>query len=336
MKKEAMLYDKEPNQMVQCYLCNHQCKISPDKFGNCGVRKNIDGTLYSLIYGEAIATHVDPIEKKPLNHFLPGSASYSIATIGCNFSCGFCQNWQISQVNKRNNTTSIGSQILPEEVVKKAIANNCKSISFTYTEPTIFFEYAYDTAKLAKQKDLYTVFVTNGYMTTKALDEISPYLDAANVDLKSFKENYYSELCHAHLQPVLDSIKHMKKLGIWVEITTLIVPDQNDTEGEFTSIARFIAKIDKNIPWHISRFHPNYQMGESEPTPMKTLKKAAEIGKKHGLNYIYLGNVSEGNDTFCSNCGSLIIERRYFDITANNLKGNHCGFCKEKIPGVWK
>lgn len=336
MKKEAMLYEKIEGNKVHCFLCNHHCKISPSKFGICGIRQNIDGTLYTLVYGEAIATHIDPIEKKPLYHFLPGSQSYSIATIGCNFKCSFCQNWQISQINKKENSGLFKTQHLPEEVVKNAKANNCLSISYTYTEPTIFFEYAYDTAKIAAGKGLYNIFVTNGYMTREALDKIKPYLHAANVDLKSFQEDYYKSLCKAHLQPVLDSIEYMKKIGIWVEITTLVIPDENDSDEELSSIAQFIASLDKNIPWHISRFHGNYQMEDAQPTPIETLRKAMAIGKKHGLKYIYLGNVIEGNDTHCHKCGKLLIQRQYFSTDKINIKNGKCAFCGEKIPGVWE
>lgn len=292
MIKEAMLYDILDGGRVQCNLCAHRCVILPGKFGVCGVRKNEDGKFYTLVYADAIAAHVDPIEKKPLYHFLPGSFSYSIATVGCNFRCSFCQNWQISQALKRDNGVT-GKELKPEEVVKEAKKNNCKSISYTYTEPTIFFEYAYDTARLAKEAGLYNIFVTNGYMTDGAIEAIKPYLDAVNIDLKSFREDFYKEMCGAHLKPVLDSIKAMKKSGIWVEITTLAVTGKNDSDDEFKDIAGFIASVDPGIPWHISRFHPDFKFLESTPTPIETLKRAREIGKKAGLQHIHLGNVIE-------------------------------------------
>ncbi len=292
MIKEAILYEKLGDEKVQCNLCAHRCKIGLDRFGICGVRKNIDGKLHTLVYGDVIASHVDPIEKKPLYHFLSGSFSYSIATIGCNFKCPFCQNWQISQLSKRGDD-SPGSQLMPEEVVGEAKKNKCKSISYTYTEPTIFFEYAYDTAMLAKEAGLFNVFVTNGYMTGEALETIKPYLDAANVDLKSFREDFYKDMCQAHLQPVLDSIKTMKRLGIWVEITTLVVTGKNDSEDEFKDIAGFIAGVDPGIPWHISRFHPDFKYLDARPTPLETLKRARAIGKEAGLEHIHLGNVIE-------------------------------------------
>lgn len=292
MIKQAMFYDKLGDGKVQCNLCAHQCKIAPGSSGICGVRKNKDGELYTLVYGDVIASHVDPIEKKPIYHFLPGSYSYSIATIGCNFKCSFCQNWEISQASKRQNTLS-GHELMPEEVVREAKKNDCKSISYTYTEPTIFFEYAYETAKLAKKEGLYNIFVTNGYMTKETLNVIKPYLDAANIDLKSFREDFYKEMCGAHLKPVLDTIELMKKLGIWIEITTLVVTGKNDSDNEFKDIAEFIANLDPDIPWHISRFHPDFKYLEGKPTPIDALKRARDIGKKAGLRNIHLGNVIE-------------------------------------------
>lgn len=286
------MYEKLDGANVRCNLCAHHCKIAPDKFGICGVRKNQDGKLYTHVYGDVIASHVDPIEKKPLYHFLPGSFSYSIATVGCNFKCSFCQNWQISQASKRDKDAS-GYELKPEEVVREAKKNNCKSISYTYTEPTIFFEYAHDTARLAKKAGLSNIFVTNGYMTEEALEVIKPYLDACNVDLKSFREDFYRDMCQAHLGPVLNSIKTMKKLGIWVEITTLVVTGKNDSDEEFKDIAEFIAGVDPGIPWHISRFHPDFKYMEATPTPVEGLKRAREIGKKAGLQHIHLGNVIE-------------------------------------------
>ena len=331
-----MLYEKLENNNVQCALCNHRCKIAPGKFGTCGVRQNVEGTLYTLVYGEAIATHVDPIEKKPLYHFLPGTNSYSIASIGCNFKCGFCQNWQISQINKKKQSGKLGTDILPEDVVKKAMVNNCKSISYTYTEPTIFFEYAFDTAKAAKEKGIYNVFVTNGYMAKEAIDEIKPYLDAANVDLKSFKDEYYKKSCGARLQPVVDNIAYMHKNGIWVEVTTLIIPGLNDSTEELFDIAKFIGSVDDKMPWHISRFQPNYKMTESEITPIATMKQAMEIGKEVGLKYVYLGNVNEESNTFCHNCGNLLVRRKLFSSEPGNIEGGKCNNCWSVIPGKWE
>ncbi|MBU4312628.1 MAG: AmmeMemoRadiSam system radical SAM enzyme [Candidatus Omnitrophica bacterium] len=296
MIKEAMFYEKLGGNRVQCGLCSHRCKIDPGSFGVCGVRKNTGGRLDTLVYGEVIAAHVDPIEKKPIYHFLPGSYSYSIATVGCNFKCSFCQNWQISQASKMGEGWRVeggGREMTPDEVVKEAKKADCRSISYTYTEPTIFFEYAYDTARLAKAAGLSNIFVTNGYMAGEALREISPYLDAANVDLKSFREDFYKEMCSAHLEPVLESIKTMKKLGIWVEITTLVVTGRNDSDEEFKDIAEFIVSVDPGIPWHISRFHPDFKYLDRAPTSVETLKRAREIGNKTGLEHIHLGNIIE-------------------------------------------
>ncbi|HLD30463.1 MAG TPA: AmmeMemoRadiSam system radical SAM enzyme, partial [bacterium] len=248
MKKEAMLYKKLDEKRVDCFLCSHRCRIAEGKFGICGVRQNQEGALYSLVYGEIIAAHVDPIEKKPLYHFLPGSSSYSIAAIGCNFRCEFCQNWQISQARKDRWERAAGDHIEPAEVVKEAGKNGCSSISYTYTEPTIFFEMACDTARLARESGLKNVFVTNGFMTREALDTIEPYLDAANVDLKSFSDDFYKKVCGGRLQPVLETIRLMKKKNIWVEVTTLVIPGKNDSEKELAEIASFLAETGKDIP----------------------------------------------------------------------------------------
>lgn len=336
MVKEAQLYEKLDNKLVHCFLCAHHCRIADKKFGFCGVRQNIDGILYTHVYAKPIAIHIDPIEKKPLYHFLPGSFSFSIATIGCNFHCGFCQNWQISQANIRDGAVSDKKDVLPSEIVRDAIKYNCKSISYTYTEPTIFFEFAFESAKLAKQKGLYNVFVTNGYMTKEALLTIKPYLDAANVDLKFFKDSSYKKICAATLEPVLDSIRLMKELGIWVEVTTLVVPGENDSEEELSNIAKFIASVDKDMPWHISRFYPDYKFIHRLPTPEETLKQAQELGKKCGLRYVYVGNViGFGNDTHCHNCKKLLVKREVFSVLENNIKAGKCAFCNAVIPGVF-
>lgn len=282
--KECVLYKKEKGN-VRCFACAHRCLIPEGKTGICGVRKNIKGKLYLLVYGLVISENIDPIEKKPLYHFLPKTKTYSIGTVGCNFKCDFCQNYEISQLRQ-----IIGKEIIPEEIVERAIKAGCKSISYTYNEPTIFIEFAKDCAVLAKKKGLKNVLVTNGYMTKECLDFIAPYLDAMNIDLKSFKESFYERICKGKLKPVLETIKNAHKKGIHIEITTLIIPGENDSLKEFEQIAKFISKIDKNIPWHISRFFPIYKMLDKEPTSIETLKKAEEIGKKY-LKYVYLGNV---------------------------------------------
>ena len=337
MKKEALLYEKLENRMVHCYLCAHHCRIADSKFGFCGARQNLAGILYTHAYGRLAAAHIDPIEKKPLYHFLPGSESFSVATIGCNFRCGFCQNWQISQESFRDKQDSLTAQeVSPKEIVNSAIKNKCKSISYTYTEPTIFFEYALETAKAAKEKSLRNVFVSNGYMTKECLEMIRPYLDAANVDLKSFSSDFYKKVCYATLEPVLDSIKLMREFGIWVEVTTLVIPGENDTQDELAGLAQFIAGVDKNIPWHISRFHPDYKFTGHEGTPVETLEKAEKLGRKAGLKYIYAGNVYDfGNDTYCHSCNKLLIKREGFAILENSIKKSNCPFCNTAIPGIF-
>jgi pyruvate formate lyase activating enzyme len=291
MDKQAMLYEPLQGNRVHCFLCAHHCRIADGRFGICGVRQNREGVLYSLVYGELISFRSDPIEKKPLWHFLPGTHSYSIATIGCNFKCGFCQNWQISQINKRDGGSLPFREFTPREVVRRARAEGCASIAYTYTEPTIFFEFAYDTAKIAHKEGLKNVFVTNGFMTAEALDAIEPYLDAANVDLKSFRDEFYRRVCKGRLEPVLEAIAGLKERGIWVEVTTLIVPGKNDSEEELRDIAEFISGVSPEIPWHISRFYPQYEYGDSEATPLETLWKAEAIGREAKLRHIHLGNV---------------------------------------------
>jgi pyruvate formate lyase activating enzyme len=335
MKKEALLWGKLDQSRVHCYLCAHHCHIADSSYGVCSVRQNIDGTLYTLFYGDAIAAHVDLIEKKPFYHFLPGSYSFSIATVGCNFQCAFCQNWQISQMSKEMGSAPGAMELMPEMVIKEAVKNQCRSISYTYTEPTIFFEYALDTARLAKGRGIYNVFVTNGYMTKQAIDTISPFLDAANVDLKSFSESYYRKLCKAKLKPVLDSIAYLRQKNVWVEITTLVIPGKNDSPEEMTEIADFIASVDRDVPWHISRFHPDYKLTNSQPTPLETMEKARDIGKKRGLRYVYLGNVMNEPHTYCPYCGNLLISRRYFGFEKSNLSDGKCPHCEHEIKGVW-
>ena len=336
MIKEARLYKALEAGRVECTLCAHRCQINPGKFGVCGVRENRDGKLMSHVYGEVIAAHVDPIEKKPFFHFLPGTTSFSIATVGCNFRCPFCQNWELSQASKKEKSGGRGYALSPEDVVRNALDQGCRSISYTYTEPTIFFEYAYDTAVLAKKSGLANNFVTNGFMTAEALETIQPYLDAANVDLKAFRNETYKKVCRARLEPVLDSIRLMRKLGIWVEITTLVVPGMNDGEEELRDIARFIAGVDPDIPWHISRFHPDYKYTDAKPTPIETMRKAFTIGRKEGLRYVYIGNVmGEGDFTLCPKCLRPLIQRRGFWVEDNRVQDGRCPYCKAPIAGVF-
>jgi len=334
MIREAMLWSPVEGGSVACRLCAHRCVIKPGKQGVCAVRENRDGRLVTLVYGEVIAAHVDPIEKKPLYHFLPGSKALSIATPGCNFRCGFCQNWQISQAPRRKGGGIAGDPFPPADVVRAALDQGCRSISYTYTEPTIFFEYAYDTAGLARKAGLLNNFVTNGYMTSEALETIAPCLDAANVDLKAFKDETYKQICGARLEPVLESIRLMRRLGIWVEVTTLVVPGLNDGAAELAAIARFIVSVDPAIPWHISRFHPDYEYTQAPPTPLATLRASAEIGRREGLRHIYVGNVlDESEDTLCASCGSVLIRRRGFAVIGNTLRDSRCPSCGAVLAG---
>lgn len=337
MKKEAMFYEKLDRKRVRCRLCAHSCLIADSRFGICGVRQNLEGTLHTMIYAQVVAANIDPVEKKPLYHFLPGTISYSVGTMGCNFQCGFCQNWQISQVGESGvDPFSAGWELLPDTVVREAMKNNCLSISYTYTEPTIFFEYAYDTARKAKDADLRNIFVSNGYMPAPVIDEIAPYLDAANIDLKSFSKEYYRRNCKADLQPVLDCIAHMKEKGIWIEVTTLIIPGENDSERELKAIAGFLAGLDRGIPWHVTAFHPDYHFRGYPETAEETLHRAQEIGLAQGLYYVYAGNIPGEARTLCYACGEVLVTRHRFNTSGVNLKDGHCPKCGAKIGGIWK
>jgi pyruvate formate lyase activating enzyme len=333
--QEAMFYRKGKDNEVHCFLCNHHCHIKPERPGICGVRQNREGILWSLVYGRIIAEHIDPIEKKPLYHFLPGSRSYSIATVGCNFRCRFCQNADISQ-RPRDSGEIFGSAVPPERIVAAAKKTECSSISYTYTEPTIFMEYALDVARLARSAGIRNVFVSNGYMTEEALEAISPYLDAANVDLKAFTEEFYVKQCGARLEPVLNTLKKMKQLGIWLEVTTLVIPGLNDSPRELTELANFLVSLGPDTPWHISRFHPTYRMNDHPITPVKTLQVARNIGLKAGLRYVYLGNVpgDEGENTFCPQCGTLLMERFGFATKPRGSRNGACSQCGMAIAGV--
>jgi len=288
--QECILYKPEKNNSVRCLACAHKCLIQKEKTGICRVRKNIDGKLYLLVYGKVASMHLDPIEKKPLYHFLPKTKTFSIGTLGCNFKCDFCQNYGISQFDESSNNQIFGREITPEAIVKEAVRTECKSIAYTYNEPVIFIEFVKDCAKLAHENKLKNIMVTNGYWSEESFDFIKNFVDAVNIDLKSFNEKFYNKLCSAKLKPVLETIKRCYKNKIHVEITTLIIPGENDSEEELEAIAKFISKIDKNIPWHISRFFPMYKMLNKPVTKIETLEKAYEIGKKY-LNYVYIGNV---------------------------------------------
>lgn len=331
---EARYYDRLDNRAVQCDLCPHRCKIDPSQRGICGVRENTDGRLNSLNYGRVVAVNSDPIEKKPLFHFLAGTRAFSIATVGCNMKCDHCQNFRISQLSHDEDV--IGQQLSPQQVVDRALARDCKTIAYTYTEPTIFFEFAYDTAVKAHKEGLYNVFVTNGYVNEEPLRDIAPYLDGCNVDLKAFSDDFYRKVAGARLEPIKDTLRLLKELGIWLEITTLIIPGLNDSPRELNRLARFIVDLDPAIPWHVSRFTPTHNMRDKPPTPGDKLREAYRIGKDQGLRFVYQGNVpGEGEATFCPNCNREIIRRFGFQIDEFSLVDGRCPHCNTLIEGVW-
>jgi len=333
--KEAIFYEKLADNKVKCHLCNHFCTIAENKRGICSVRENRNGTLYSLVYGKIVASGVDPIEKKPLFNFLPGTESFSIATVGCNFRCRWCQNWHISQLKPGEDIS--GHDMTPEDVVGLAIQHDCRTIAYTYTEPTIFMEFALDVMKLAHKSGIRNVFVTNGYTSEEALREIAPYLDAGNVDLKTFRDEAYRTLCGGGLEPVKNTIRLYRELGIWLEVTTLVVPTVNDSEDELRAIAGFIAGVGEEIPWHISQFYPTYKFLDAPPTPVETLHRAREIGIEEGLRYVYEGNVpGMGNEnTYCYRCKELLIKRYGFSIIEDRIEEGKCPDCGAEIDGVF-
>ncbi len=358
--REALYYEPLPGNKVLCTLCPHDCRVPDGGRGACAVRYNDGGKLYTLVYDKVIARGVEPIEKKPLFHFHPGSTAYSIATVGCNLRCAFCQNWQISQwpkehLPKRLNLkgeeedgepicprlTNLeaeipGEPVTPEQIVKAALDSGAASIAYTFTEPTIFYELALDTARLAKAQGLHNLFVTSGYISEAPQRELSEVLDAANVDLKFFRDESYKRISRVRLQPILDAIRRYHELGVWLEVTTLIVPGLNDSDEELKSIAEFIASVSADIPWHVSRFYPAHDMMDRPPTPVAALHKAVAIGKAAGLRYIYSGNVpgDQGESTHCHQCGALLIERYGFYVIANRIRNEGCPDCGTTIPGV--
>lgn len=335
--KEALLYEKLDNDRVHCFLCQFNCKIAPGKRGICGVRENRDGILYSLVYDRVISRAIDPIEKKPLFNFMPGTSSYSIATVGCNFRCLHCQNYEISQMPRDRDGKIIGEKISPVEIVADAERRGCASISYTYTEPTIFFELAYDTSRLAHERGIKNVFVSNGYMTREMLDMYDGFLDGINVDLKAFSEEHYKKICGAKLGGVLDSSKRIKEMGIWLEVTTLVIPGYNDSDESFNNIANFIKnELGADTPWHVTAFYPTYKLLDAPRTPAETLRRARNIGMKTGLRYVYEGNIpgEGGENTYCYGCGELLIERYGYRILKNVIKDSACPKCGVNIDGV--
>ena len=332
--KEVYLYKKLEDKKVQCQNCAHYCQVSPDKTGVCGVRKNKNGKLYVLSYGKIIALHIDPIEKKPFFHFLPGTHSLSVASVGCNFRCANCQNWDISQAPRLTNKIE-GEKITPAEIVKTTLKNNLPSISYTYTEPATFSEFSLDMMKLSKKEGLKNAWVTNGFWSKELFNLVSPYVDAANVDLKGSTDEFYSKVCGAKLQPVLDTLKRLKEKKIWVEVTTLIIPTLNDSEETLRKIAEFIKnELGAETPWHVTQFSGaiSWRLQELPETPVETLELAYKIGKETGLKYVYTGNVPgiPSEDTFCPKCNTPVIDRTGYVVNRRDKKGK-CPKCGEDL-----
>ncbi|WP_340818642.1 AmmeMemoRadiSam system radical SAM enzyme [Methanolobus sp. WCC4] len=335
MIREAMLYDRLDDGKVRCKLCSHRCRIAPGKRGICAVRENREGTLYTLNYNVVSSEALDPIEKKPLFHFHPGSLAYSLGTIGCNFRCKHCQNWTISQIDI-DEANAI--EITPERAVERAVASGAEVIAWTYNEPTIWFEYTYDCAKLAKEAGLATAYITNGYITKEGLEMIAPYLDAFRVDIKAFTEEFYHDIASAKLAPVLESAKLARELGMHVEVVNLIIPTLNDSPEEIREMCVWVREnLGEDTPVHFTRFHPYYKLQNIPSTPLATLERAYDIAGEEGLRYIYIGNVAgtDYENTVCPQCGELLIKRGMFNIELNKLTdGTTCPRCGEHIPIV--
>ncbi|MEK6924081.1 MAG: AmmeMemoRadiSam system radical SAM enzyme [Candidatus Micrarchaeota archaeon] len=347
------LLSRVKNGVVECLACRRCCRIAEGQAGFCGVRCNDKGKLKLQVYGKPAAVWVDPVEKKPLFHFIPGSATFSLGTFGCNFACSFCQNWDLSQspqlLRKRDakrwrehfeKLVAQCESLSPEAVVEKAVATGCKSIAFTYNEPAIFAEYALDVMKLARKRGLKGVFVTNGFETRECWNALEGLIDAVNIDLKAFNESFYARLCKAPdgLEGVKDSIAFAHEKGFWTEVTTLLVPGRNDSLQEMRAAAEWLASVDESIPWHVTAFHPDYELLDAPPTPVETLLKARELGLQAGLKFVYCGNIP-GNDfenTFCPACRKLLVERKGFSVLGNNVVGGKCGFCNATVAGVWQ
>ena len=334
--REAMHYKKLDEQRVECEICPRACKVAPKERGYCGVRENVDGIYNTLVFGRACSANVDPIEKKPLSHFLPGSMALSIATAGCNVECRFCQNWEISQFRPEQVREM---NLPPEMLVREASRRGIESIAFTYSEPVIFYEYMYETAKLAKKRGVKSVMISNGYIKEKPMAELCEHLSAVKIDLKAFTEKFYVEICSGKLQPVLDTLKLLKKKGMWYEIVVLIIPTLNDGEDETTEMCAWIhGELGPDVPVHFSRFHPTYKIKNLPPTPISTLVRAREIAMQAGLNYAYVGNVPghEGESTYCPKCKKAVVRRIGYAILDVAIKNGKCKHCGRTIAGVWE
>lgn len=332
---EARYYKKIDEQTVQCELCPRRCTLSEGQRSFCRVREFRGGKLYSLVYNQACAVHIDPVEKKPLFHFLPGSPIFSIATAGCNFRCKFCQNWQISQFPPEE---TVNYRLSPQEIIDETLKNNCPSIAYTYTEPSIFYEYMLDTAKIAKIRGIKNMYHSNGSLNPQPVQEISLYLDGANIDLKGFTQEFYSELCAGYLETVLETLKILKRNGVWIEITNLVIPPLNDNPQDIKQMCIWIKQnLGSDVPLHFSRFWPHYKLTNLAPTSTETLERARVIAQEAGLNFVYIGNVPghPAENTYCPGCRKPVIERRGYTIVSNNIINGRCKFCGNDIPGIW-
>ena len=321
---------------VQCELCPKMCLIEPGQSGECRVRINIDGVLRTVVYGFPCSLNIDPIEKKPLFHFLPGTGILSIATVGCNLHCLNCQNWEISQANPEDSRAYVCP---PAKLVELCKESRCSSLAYTYTDPIIFYEYTYDTAKLARQANIRNVLVTAGYINKEPWEKLLKYVDAANIDLKGISDDFYVRICSATLKPVQDALLVAKASGILVEVTNLIIPTLNDKDEQIRELSRWVkVNLGRETPLHFSGFTPKYKMQHLPPTSLKTLEIAREIAISEGLDYVYIGNVrsKEGENTYCPGCKGLLIERKGYFILQNRLKEGRCPDCNKEIYGVWK
>ncbi len=332
---EAMYYRKLEGTQIECELCPRHCLVTDLERGFCGVRENQDGNYYTLVHSRACAMNIDPIEKKPLYHFHPGTAAFSIATAGCNVNCKFCQNWDISQVRPEQ---VANVELSPEEITQICRQRSVPTIAFTYSEPVVFYEYMYDTCKESRKYGIRNAMITGGYIEKEPLLKIMPVLDAIKVDLKAFSEDYYRDIVNGELQPVLDALKIMHDHGIWLELVYLVVPTLNDSDREFTELCNWIvSNLGDSVPIHFTRFHPTYLLKNLPPTPVSSLERAYDVAKKAGLKYPYVGNVPghEGEKTYCPACGNVVIDRSGFRIRSINLKDGCCTSCAHKIDGIW-
>ncbi|MBW2990284.1 AmmeMemoRadiSam system radical SAM enzyme [Candidatus Woesearchaeota archaeon] len=333
--KQALYYKKLKDNLVKCELCPRYCVIKADDRGQCRVRQNKQGKLYSLVYARPCSVHVDPIEKKPLYHFLPGARAFSIATIGCNFFCGFCQNWQISK-DDAEDIEHRYDELEPEKVIELCKQNDCSIMSYTYTEPAIFYEYMLEMAKIARKQGIKNTVVSNGYINEAPLRELCKVLDGANIDLKAFTNDFYKKVCKGEIEPVKKTLKILREEKVWLEVTNLLVPGLNDDFEKIEEMCKWIAKeLGKDVPIHFSRFHPDHKMTDKEPTPLETLEKAKAIAEKY-LDYVYLGNVGGENNTYCPKCKARIVQRSLFIPVKINIEKNKCVKCGQEIAGVWE